>query len=301
MESRIRRNIYILIGVAVFLLIAMIAAWYFVLIKKQKEEYAALQGQISARRDAASKLEANLIAQKKAEDRLRYLKNQIGFFRNVRYRNMSFPDIGPPTGGTPVQKAARIATWQRWLREYFSEYGLALKNTLQSYANDAGVVINTSSKINAPPKAPEEVAVPPNGIFKPAGDAALGVTITGPLENVIRFFDRINTSNILMLIGTIKLDSAAAGGGAGGGAPGGGPGGAPGGGGATSVGLRPGVSPRITASFSLTPYLLASGPGVDAAGAGGGASATAPASTAPTAPAPSGDPASGGSPGSAAQ
>lgn len=273
MESRIRRNIYILIGVAVFLLIAMIAAWYFVLIKKQKEDYAKLQGDITTRKGVADKLEANQVAQKKAEDRLKYLDSQIKFFRNVRYRSLKFEDIGPATGGTAVQKAARIATWQRWLREYFSEYGLALKNTLQSYANDAGVVINTASKVNAPPKAPEEVAVPPNGIFKPAGDAPLAVTITGPLENVIRFFDRINTSNILMLIGTIKLDNAATGGAGGGGA---------GGANATSVGIRPGVSPRITASFSLTPYLLASGPGVDAAAAGGGASAAA--STAPTAP-----------------
>jgi hypothetical protein len=287
-ESRIRRNIYILIGVAVFLLIAMIAAWYFVLIKKQKEDLASLQGQITTRQGNADRLAKALADAQKAQDRLGYLQSQIGFFRNVRYRSLKFDDINA-SGDAGLQKAARIATWRRWLREYFTEYGLALAKTLQDYANDAGVVINTTSKINAPPKAPEEVAVPPNGIFKPAGDAPLSVTITGPLENVIRFFDRINTSNILMMIGTIKLESAAAGGASGG------PGAAAGGGANTTpVGLRPGVSPRLMASFNLTPYLLASGKDVDAAGGGG--SAAPPASTAPSAPTSSGSPSSSGGP-----
>ncbi len=69
MEGRIKRNIYILIGVTFVLLTGMIAAWFFALIKPLKEKTAQTQQEYQARKTVADTLPAKLAAQKQAEDR----------------------------------------------------------------------------------------------------------------------------------------------------------------------------------------------------------------------------------------
>jgi hypothetical protein len=125
--------------------------------------------------------------------------------------------------------------------------------------------------VDAPPRAPEDLAIPANGFFRPTSNSnngVLSVTVTGTLTNVMRFFNRVNISPILMVVGTLKLDSASGGttpGGTGG--FGGPPGSAP------AANVATGEPNQITATFTLTPYLLAAGPGVTLT-AGGAAAAT---------------------------
>jgi hypothetical protein len=226
MEKTIKRNIYIVLGLTVFLLIAMVAAWGTLLVKPQKAAIAQAQTDYQASKAIADRLPQAIADKTKAEDRRAYLRGQMAFFRQ-RYRSLYFGAINDPNPA--VQKAARIVAWRRWQNEYFNDYGIVLRQELINVANATGVTINTAVKVTAPPRAPEEVAVPAYGLFKPTG-GALSLTITGTLSDIMQFFNRINQSSILMLVDrNVRLE---------------------------------GYSPEIKATFSVTPYLLASGPGV---------------------------------------
>jgi hypothetical protein len=259
-EGRIKRNIYILIGVTFLLLAGMIAAWFFALIKPLKERTAKTQQEYEARRAVAETLPAKLAAQKQAEDRRVYLEGQLAYFR-LRYRNLQFGDIGTDMAtATPLQKAARIQAWRAMLNEFYAGYNNSLRTTLVNVANQTGVTINIAApKVDAPPRAPEDLVIPANGFFRPTSNTNNGVlnaSVTGSLSNVIRFFNRVNISPILMVIGTLKLDSASAA------ATPGGQGGPPNAATGTAATLAAGGPNQITATFSVTPYLLAAGSGV---------------------------------------
>lgn len=278
MESRIRRNIYILLGVTVFLLLAMTAGWFFALVRPQKELIVKTEASYTARKGVADRLEGALSDLKKTEDRKEYLNGQLAFFRQ-RYRSLPFGDIGSGEAtDTLVQKKERLAAWRRWLNEYFSEYGAELIRNLDEMAYASAVQITRSVKVDAPPKAPEEVVAPANGLFKPVGGGGINITVTGPFENVIDFFNRVNRSPILMVIGTIKLSAqaAAATPAAQNGQPNTAAGGAPA---ATPSATE---APLIQASFTATPYLLASGPGVPLGGGVPAAGAAPAAASAPS-------------------
>jgi len=259
-ERRIKRN-FIIWGVATaVIVIGMAVGWYVALIRPQKEAIVAKTTEYTARKEVASGLGAALEERAKAEQNLRYAKAQLAFLRS-RYRSMSF-DFGQETD-TPTAKAdsqdvkdyKRNVTWRRWLNEYYSGYGLALQRELIDAANDSGVIIRTSFSVTAPPKAPEDVVPPSNGFFKPTG-APLTLDVTGSLASHMKFLRRLNSmsSNILLLVGNIKLD---------------------------------GTSPQIKAGFTVTPYLLATGAPVTLQGV----IAAAPAAPAPGAPgAPAGAP-----------
>ena len=205
------------------------------LVRPQKEELTKTQAHYEARKALADGLKKALAAQRKSEDELGYAKDQMQFLtgtaqRRGRFRSLYFGEIN---GESDANKAARLVTWHRWLNEYYSGFGLALSEELIRIANQAGVVLKTTSKIqvDAPPRNPEDVAPPSHGFMMPLSNSnggALSVTITGDLSHILQFFDEINQSTILMVVGNIKLS---------------------------------GYSPLITSTFTLTPYLLATGPG----------------------------------------
>ena len=246
MEKLIRRNIWIVVGLSIVLLIAMVVAWSQLLIKPQNVAIAKADAEYKASKTIADRLPTALSEQIKAEDKRDYLKGQLAFFRG-RYRHLEFGDI--KSKDADVASAALELSWKRWMNEYFNDYGQALRQELVDAANETGVTINTSVQVVAPPKTPEEAAqlIPSNGLLKPTG-GALKVSVTGALSNILQFFNRINRSSVLMVVDRdIKLT---------------------------------GFAPETTATFSATPYLLASGPGVSlnasapAAGGEAGASAT---------------------------
>jgi hypothetical protein len=272
-ESRITRNTYILLGVTVLLLIGAISAWYFGLIRPQKALLATATTNYNTQLGIANQLPTALTEQKKAEDRLVYLQGQMGFLKQ-RYRNLYFGDLGVDYASeTPLQKANREIAWRNWMNTYYYGYGPALKRELERAADAAGVVISTSISVVPPPKAPEEVAPPANGLLKPVGSGgaggapggppiggppgaagagaaggAMSVTVSGSLDNILRYFDSLNTYATLVNVGNITLNN------------------------------DPSSPTRVSASFSITPYLLASGPG-SLKVYGGIAGAGAPAAT----------------------
>lgn len=253
-ESRITRDTFILLGVTVFLLISVVLGWYFAWLRPHKALLASTTANYNARLAVANQLPQALTDQKKAEDRLVYLQGQMGFFKQ-RYRNLYFGDLGVDYATEkPYQKANRETVWRNWMNTYYYGYGPSLKRELERAATAVGVVISTSISVVPPPKAPEEVAPPANGLLKPVGAGAAGggsartggpsgaaaagptggamsVTVTGPLPNILRYFDSLNTYATLVNVGTITLNN------------------------------DPGPPTRVRASFSITPYLLASGPG----------------------------------------
>jgi hypothetical protein len=204
---------------------------------------------------------------KKSEDRRAYLDSQLIYFRQ-RYRSLPFGDIGADAASvTEIQRTNRIASWRNWLNEYYSNYYDALRGSLVGIARETDVIINVPPlKIDAPPRAPEDVVVPGNGFFRPASNSNNGVlsaTASGSLENIMRFFTRVNYSPILMVIGNVKIDVAGNNNSQGG--QSGSPSGAPGASGQPNALLATSTTdprqPTLTATFTITPYLLASGEG----------------------------------------
>lgn len=262
-ETKIRRSIFILIGLTVLTLVGMVLGWFFVLVRPQKEQIADVQSKYETRKTIAGKLTSNLEAKQKAEDRQRYVNAQLAFFRGSaetkwlgRYRSFRFEDIGTdPSKLTPVQRANRNDAFGRLLREYFSSYGESLQTSLVRRADTVGPIaaLGETAKlrisfpqpqVEAPPKAPEDVVVPPNALIKPTGatgGGVLAVSISGTFRQVKEFLRTINYEPILFVVGNVKL--------AGG-----------------------GTSRVVTADFTLTPYMLATGNGaekIEIAGAGG--------------------------------
>jgi hypothetical protein len=268
-EAKIRRNLFILAGATFLLLLIITGAWFMLLVRPQKEQLTKTQELYDTRKQLADGLQKALAAQRKSEDELAYAQDQMQFLtgtaqRRGRFRSLYFGDIN---GDSEANKAARLVTWHRWLNEYYSGFGLALSDELVRIAQQSGVVLKTTSKIqvDAPPRNPEDVKPPTHGFMMPLSNSnggALSVTITGDLSHILQFFDGINQSSILMVVGNIKLE---------------------------------GYSPLVTATFTLTPYLLATGPGATASAAAtpaaAPAAAPAPGDSAapPPPPAPSGD------------
>lgn len=272
-EKRIVRFIIGWVVLSLAILIGMVVAWALVLIRPKQEEMTKTQTENDAQKVIAQRLPEAMAKQAKAEDKARYMKAQLEFFRGsddpvnpqrfdpnfARFRRFYF-DLGSKDTDAKIKTEKMVDTWHRLLNEYYSNYGLELKQELIDIANRSGVTINTSVKVDAPPKHPEDVQaiIPKNGFLKPAG-ATLTVTTTGTtLSNILLFLNQINQAKILLVVGNIKLE---------------------------------GTSPNIKASFTLAPYLLAAGP--DAEITAGGA---APAAAAPPggAPGPTGPAAGGG-------
>jgi hypothetical protein len=243
-EKIIKRNIIIAISVTVFLLIVMVVAWGQLLVKPQNAAIAAAELKYQDRKKVADALPTALTEKRKAEDQRQYLEGQLAFFRS-RYRSLYFGAINDTNPA--IQEAAREVAWRRWMNEYHVGYGIALKRELEAAANATGVTISSAIKVSAPPRAPEEVAPTSNGLFRPTS-SPMSMTIVGTLPAILQFFNRINQSSILMVVDrNLKLE---------------------------------GYSPEIKATFSLTPYLLAAGPGAKLGGTG----AAAPAGGAPATP-----------------
>ncbi|HEX9996615.1 MAG TPA: hypothetical protein VGB45_05700 [Abditibacterium sp.] len=128
-----------------------------------------------------------------------------------------------------VNEGARNRTWIGYMNEYFADYGLEMRRQLVKAADETGVVLNTALKIDAPPQMPENVTPPPSGFLKPVTGGNITTDVTGSLPDILRFLERVNRSPILMTVGAIKLE---------------------------------GASPSIKATFTITPYLVASGPSI---------------------------------------
>lgn len=273
METRIRRNIIILVVVTFLVLVGISAGWFFLLVRPQREEMAKVETEYTARKAKADGLKKAMEQERQAKDKLEYLKGQMFFFRgsdesravNGLYRRLYFGDI---EGTSPLNERDRLEAWRAWMNEYHYEYGPALKLELMSAANDepsrqAPVVITMSDiKVDDPPQMPEEVKgkIPPNGFLKPlsaTNNGDLDITVTGSFPNIMRFLERLNRSSFLLVVGNIKLE---------------------------------GHSPSLKASFKLTPYLIAGGKGAKiaaaapAAPAEGDAGAVPPEGAAPVTP-----------------
>ena len=199
------------------LLVAMVLVWKLRSYDKVNADIAAAQGELETARTSAEGLGAALLAQAKAEHQLELAQSQVGYFR-ARFRNLPF-DLN--------SDGARNATWIRYMNEYYSEFGLAARSQLIAAADETGVLVNTTVKVEAPPQNPEDVVSPPSGYLKPIAGGTITLEVTGPLPNILRFFERINQAQILMLIGNVKLE---------------------------------GTAPTIKATTTVTPYLVTSGP-----------------------------------------
>jgi len=237
-ESTIKRNIIILLVVTFLLLVIMAVAWGFALNRPLLENIAKEHERYDTRSAVAAKLPQALIDQTKAEQQKVYVANQLAFFQQ-RYRHLDF-DYGSATDPKEVQDSKKLQTWQRYMNEYFSSYGLSLKNELLNAADASGVSINTAIKISPPPKVPEELPPTPPGFLTPIDSAGnnLAVTIVGTYPSIIDFFNRINTSSILMAISPVKLE---------------------------------GASPGIKVTFTVTPFLVQTGSAVKVSPSGGAA------------------------------
>ncbi|MEO6906863.1 MAG: hypothetical protein ABI210_03140 [Abditibacteriaceae bacterium] len=229
------------------------------LVRPQKELLTKTQATYDSRKQLADGLGAALAAQRKSDDELNYARDEIDFLtgtanRKGRFRSLYFGDIN---GNSDANQAARLITWHRWLNEYYRGFGFALSDELVRIATESGVTLKTDDKIqvDAPPRNPEDVTPPTHSFMLPLSNSnggSIKISITGDLPHILKFLNGINQSSILLVVGTIKLE---------------------------------GYSPLITASFPLTPYLLASGPGAapgnDAASTGAPSPMRRPPSAAP--------------------
>ena len=209
-----------LIGTFV-LIVAMVLVWKF---KFYDQAVQQLNTATTATQTAQTTAGGLAKAQKEAllaQQKLGLAQGELDYFR-TRYRSLPFDLTGGPAS------PATFVTFKRYLNEYSSDFGLQARAQLIRAADESGVLINTNIKVDAPPQNPEDVQSPPSTFLKPQ-TAPLDVSITGQLGDILRFFQIINRSEILMVVGNVKLE---------------------------------GASPTIKASFTITPYLLASGPSV---------------------------------------
>lgn len=250
METRIRRNIIILVVVTFLVLVGMSAGWFFVMVRPQKEQITEVEKQYDALVAKASKLEVALENEQKAEDKLEYLQGQLNFFRGSKenervqglYRRLYFGEID---GTSPKNVADRQIAWRQWMNEYHTEFGPALLAELRRIRDISRVQFAMPAvKVDDPPQKPEDVVPPQNGFMKPlsaTNNGDLTLTVTGTFDNILRFLENINHSSILMVVGNIKLE---------------------------------GHSPQLNATFTLTPYLIAAGPAIKLAASAPPAGAT---------------------------
>lgn len=228
----LRRNITIIAVVSVVLagLILLIMKLRF--FDKVNADITAANNAYNTAAGTAKGLEAALTAQKIAENNLGYAREETNAFRQ-RFRSLQFNVSGT--------KGQRDVTFRNYLNEYYSDYGVELRKELIQAADESGVVVRTSVKVQAPPQNPEDVVTPTGGFLKPLTDQTMSIEAVGKLPNVIRYFNRINQSEILTTTGGgFRLENS---------------------------------NPNnVRVTFTLTPYLVASGP--DALLPGGAAAAT---------------------------
>jgi hypothetical protein len=216
-ETKLKRWILgIYIGMVV-LLVAMVLVWKLRFYDKVNTEITDANTALTKAKAKALGLNDQLFAEAKANEKLALARSQVEYFR-ARFRHINFDTSSP---------GAINATWIRYMNEYFSDFGLEARRQLIASADETGVKINTKIVVSAPPQNPEDLVSPPSGYLKPVTTGSIEVTVEGNLPAVLRFFERVNKSPILMLVGNVKLE---------------------------------GVSPNIKATTTITPYLVAAGP-----------------------------------------
>lgn len=221
METKYLRAIWIAIGVTFALIVATIVVWKLKFYDDVNARLTKAETDYQAAKTTADSLDKELKAEALAKEKLLLAQDQLVYFRS-RFRGLNL-DLTP---GGPLNRS-----WIGYMNEYFSGYGLSLRQQLLRAADETGVVLNTSLKVDAPPQMPENVTAPPSGFLKPIAGAGgtLNVDVTGDMDSILRFLERINRSPILMTVGAIKME---------------------------------GASPEIKATFTVTPYLVAKGPAV---------------------------------------
>ena len=211
---------------AFVLIVAMVLVWKFRFYDNIVSQLATTEANYKTADDTADKLAPTLKAALLAQQRLDLAQGELQYFR-TRYRSLPFDLTQSAVSG----QGPRNATFVRYLNEYASNFGLEARRQLIRAADESGVQIKTNIKVDAPPQNPEDIVSPPNGLLKPAG-APLAVSVTGTFGSILNFFQVINRSEILMVIGNVKMT---------------------------------GTSPAIEATFTITPYLLVSGPSAQVA------------------------------------
>ncbi|HEX8465215.1 MAG TPA: hypothetical protein VF627_11410 [Abditibacterium sp.] len=239
MEITLRRRIIATFAVTFVLIVATIVIWKLKFYDAVNAQLVATDTAYTAAKAEADKLPAAVQDEAQAKENLALAQAEMESFRS-RFRALSF-DL------TDAGRTDR--TWRGYMTEYSSGYGIAVRNELLQAAQDAGVTINTSLKVDAPPQVPEAIVAPTSGFLKPVSGGNLSIEAVGAFPDLLNFFERVNRSPILMTVGAVRLE---------------------------------GASPQITATFTVTPYLLATGPSIQLAGG---------------APAPATDAAAGGAPG----
>lgn len=236
---------------AFVLIVAMVLVWKFRFYDDTVSKLTTTNASYETAKQGADKLAPTLKSALLAQQRLALAQGELDYFR-TRYRSLPFDLTESPITG----QGPRNATWGRYLNEYSSgsgEYvtgfGIEVVRQLKRAADESGVIIGSNIKVDPPPQNPEDVVNPPSGLLKPSA-APLATTVTGTFGSILNFFQIINRSEILMVIGNVKME---------------------------------GTSPNIKATFTITPYLLVSGPSAQAAaipgidGARPGTAAAAPA------------------------
>ena len=276
-----------LIG-AFVLIVAMVLVWKFKFYDPLISTLATTNTAFETNKTQAAKLDGALKSALLAQQRLDLASGELDYFR-TRYRSLPFDLTESPIIG----QGPRNATWRRYLTEYASGFGLEARRQLIRAADESGVKISTNIKVQAPPQNPEEVTAPASGLLKPQTET-LAVKVTGPFGNILNFFQIINRSEILMTIGNVKVEGTSPT------AAGNSPATAGGSPESPSAPVTPqsptDTSTTIEASFTITPYLLVSGPSATVAPIPGienarpGAAAAAPATGVAGGVGPNGEP-----------
>lgn len=222
METKYRRGIFLAFGITFALIVAMIVVWKLKFYDDVTQQITTANAALTTAKTEGAKLGSELKTAAQAKENLSLAKDELEYFRR-RYRSLRF-DL-PPAANAP----ARLNTWRGYMNEYAFNYGVEVRRQLINAANETGVVLNTSLKVDAPPQVPENVVAPPSGFLKPVTGGNMTVDVTGDLGSILRFLERVNRSPILMTVGAIKLE---------------------------------GASPTIRATFTITPYLVATGPSI---------------------------------------
>lgn len=222
METKYRRGIFLAFGITFALIVAMIVVWKLKFYDDVTQQIATTQKSYDDAKATGATLDVELKAAAIAKENLVLAQDELSYFRR-RFRSLNF-DLTP----TPAE-GPRNRTWLGYMNEYFSDYGLEMRRQLVRAADETGVVLDTSLKVDAPPQVPENVIAPPSGFLKPVSGGNMTVTVAGDLDSILRFLERVNRSPILLTVGAIKLE---------------------------------GASPAIKATFTVTPYLVATGPAV---------------------------------------
>ena len=256
-ENKLKQLIIGIVVGTFVLLIAIVLVWKFKFYDTVNVQIAQQQQAYDTAKAKGEGLPQALVAQKKAEQKQRFAQAQLDYLR-LRFRSLSFDTTSP---------GATLATLARYQNEYFGTrgvgFGPALRRQLLRAALQSNVELTTKAAVSPPPQMPEDVKVPPSGFLKPITSDSLAISVSGPVDNIEKFLNLVNRSEILMVVGNIRLAKGGAG--------------TPGGtAGSTS-------SDTLTATFTVTPYLLATGPSAVVAAPPGTGAAVAPAAGDPAA------------------